>query len=150
MKWSVCFAASLVLLILTVPGAAAQPATTPADEEAAVRKILVEAYVEGIHVNRDIDAVRCGFHPDFVLTVHDDDQVIVVPLQMWIDRLQLDGVRTSHEIDYTFSSVDVAGDAATARMEIYEDGTHIYTDYFGLYKLPEGWKIVNKIFQDHD
>lgn len=126
------------------------PQDSSASDEAAIRTVLVDAYVEGIHVNRDSAAVRRGFHPDFVMAVYDEGALIVVPLQMWLDHLQLDGQRTSHTIDHVFSSIDVTGSAATAKMEIYEDGTHIYTDYFGLYEFPDGWRIVNKLFYDHD
>ncbi|MGH7546311.1 MAG: nuclear transport factor 2 family protein [Gemmatimonadota bacterium] len=140
----------LILATLSACGQPAPEASAAASEEAAIRTLLVDAYVEGIHIDRDSAAVRRGFHPDFVMAVYDEGELIVVPLQMWLDHLQLDGRRTSHTIDYAFSSIDVTGSAATAKMEIYEDGTHIYTDYFGLYEFPDGWKIVNKLFYDHD
>ncbi len=140
----------LPFLTLVACGPASERGVTSDSEDAAIRTVLVEAYVEGIHVNRDLAAVQSGFHPDFVMTVYDEGEVIVAPLQMWLDLLQLDGQRTSDTIDYAFSSVDVTGNAATAKMEIYEDGIHIYTDYFSLYKFPDGWRIVNKIFYSHE
>lgn len=144
---------ALLILGSIVLAACAEPApqaSASASDEAAIRDVLVDAYVEGIHINRDSVAVRRGFHPDFVMAVDDDGELLVVPLQMWLDHLKLDGQRTSHTIEHVFSRIDVTGSAATAKMEIYEDGTHIYTDYFGLYRFPDGWKIVNKLFYDHD
>ena len=150
MKPSVRVPVWFVVLMLVGCGPASEPEVTSTGEEAAIQAVLVEAYVQGIHVNRDVAAVRGGFHPDFVMTVYDEGQVIQAPLQMWLDLLQLDGEPTSHTIDYAFSSIDVTGNTATAKMEIFQDGTHIYTDYFGLYKFPDGWRIVNKIFYGHD
>ena len=48
-----------------------------------------------------------------------------------------------------YAVVDVEGNAAVARVEIYRDGKHTFTDYLSLYKFPDGWKIVGKIFQSH-
>ena len=67
---------------------------------------------------------------------------------MWLERLQLDGIKSAAKFDYQFDSVDVSGYSATAKMEIYENGSHLYTDYFGLYKFADGWMIVNKIFYE--
>lgn len=118
-------------------------------EEAAVRQVLIDAYVHGLHVNRDITAVTSGFHPDFIMHVYDDGQLIQAPLAMWLERLQLDGATNPKSVDYQFDLVDLTGNAAIAKMEIFEDRRHIYTDYFGLYRFDDGWKIVNKIFVGH-
>ena len=46
--------------------------------------------------------------------------------------------------------VDVTGDAAVARVELYKDGKHIYSDYMSLYRFDDGWKIVGKIYHRHE
>jgi hypothetical protein len=45
--------------------------------------------------------------------------------------------------------VDVTGNAAIAKIEVFKDSRHVYTDYMSLYKFKDGWKIVNKIYQKH-
>lgn len=117
--------------------------------EAAIQEVLETAYVQGLHVLRDEAAVRNGFHPDFMMSVNDGEGVILVPLDMWLERLELDGQRNPKQVEGRFEFVDVTGEAAAAKLQIYEDGEHRYTDYFGLYKMPEGWKIVSKSFQSH-
>lgn len=42
-------------------------------------------------------------------------------------------------------AVDITGDAATAKAEIVS-GNRVFTDYFLLLKLKDGWRITNKIF----
>ncbi len=118
-------------------------------DQDAVRKVLVDAYVQGLHVHRDSAAVKRGFHPDFVMHVYADGRLIQAPLAMWLDRLKLDGVKNPKTMSHTFDLVDVTGNSAVAKMHIYEDGRQIYTDYFGLYKFDGGWQIVNKIFYGH-
>ena len=39
--------------------------TTSAEDELAIKEVLVKCYVEGIHINRDSAAVKGGFHPSF-------------------------------------------------------------------------------------
>lgn len=122
-------------------------------EASAVKKVIEKAYVNGIHINRDIEAIKKGFHPDFNMLILRDGKIVKVPIAQWIERIE-EGkkknpgpskVKTTHK----FSMVDVTGNAAVARIEIYKDGKHTYTDYMSLYKFPDGWKIVNKIFQSH-
>ena len=36
------------------------------------------------------------------------------------------------------------------KIELRIEGKHKYTDYLSLYKFNEGWKIVSKIYCDHD
>lgn len=134
----------------TVAPADAQevPQSQPARADAAVRQVLVDAYVSGVHVDRDPEAVRRGFHPDFVMLVYDEGELVNVSLQAWLDHMGLDGVPTSDTIRHSFRSVDVTGNAALAIMEIHENGTHIYTDFFSLYRFPDGWRIVGKTFYD--
>jgi hypothetical protein len=75
--------------------------------------------------------------------------VILVPLDMWLERLELDGQPNPGLVEWQVDFIDVTGEAASAKLQIYEDGEHLYTDYFGLYKMPDGWKIVNKSFHSH-
>ena len=119
------------------------------DEADKIKSVLVSAYVEGIHMNRDSVAVRKGFHPDFVMKVYADDQMIHASLDMWLDRMKLDGVKNPKKIEHECGSIDVTGNAATAKMEIFIDSKHVYTDYFLLYNFEDGWKIVGKIFYSH-
>ncbi len=45
--------------------------------------------------------------------------------------------------------VNVTNNAAVAKIKIFRDGKHIYSDYMALYKFDDGWKIVNKIYAAH-
>jgi len=126
------------------------PTAAPTADQAAIRALIADHYVTGVFVTRDEGAVRNAFHPRFHLFVLDSDTIIVAPLDMWLGRLGLDGVRSTKAMRHEVAFIDVAGNAAVARTELYEDGQHIYTDYFSLYRFPSGWSIVTKIFEDRD
>lgn len=55
----------------------------------------------------------------------------------------------SHETTHEFAMVDVTKNAAVAKIKIFRDGKHIYSDYMALYKFDDGWKMVNKIYAEH-
>lgn len=117
---------------------------------AAVRQVIEDAYVTGVFITRDSNAVRRGFHPRFILSVLQSDTVLVVPLTTWLGRLRLDGRRTSDQVEHTFDHVSVTEKTAHVTMRLFINGQHVYTDYLGLYRFPEGWRVVSKIFQDHN
>ena len=110
-------------------------AAAPTADQAAIRALIADHYVTGVFVTRDEAAVRNAFHPRFHLFVLDSDTIIVAPLDMWLGRLSLDGVRGTKAMRHEVAFIDVAGNAAVARTELYEDGQHIYTDYFSLYRF---------------
>ncbi len=116
----------------------------------AVREVIEHAYVMGIFSNRDPAAVRAGFHPSFVMSVLDGDSTIVAPLEVWLGRLQLNGEPSSDSVKHVFERVDVTANTAVAKLQLWINGHHTYTDYLGLYRFTDGWKIVTKVFASHD
>lgn len=49
----------------------------------------------------------------------------LVPLDMWLERLELDGQRNPKQVERRFAFIDVTGAAASAKLQIYEDGQHL-------------------------
>ena len=142
MKFSLTIALCVVFFLASFAQAA--------DDKTEIEKLIVETYIHGVYVIRDEDVVRRGFHSDFVLQVYDDGNVVQESLQQWLDRLQLDGKRSTHTTDYKIEFIDVTGNSAVARLEVYQDSRHLYTDYFGFYKFEHGWRFVTKIFYGHE
>ena len=139
---------------IVVPGAAqAQMAghgATGDDADAeAIREVIQSAYVSGLHMNGSREDIRAGFHPDFVMTVLRNGETGKVAIEDWIGGLPPEGTAVDRVVTAEIPMVDRNGDTAVARIEVTIDGKHTYTDYMGLYRFPEGWRIVNKIFQAH-
>ena len=140
---------SAILILAGLLGAAAAPADDAADVQAAIQS----AYVDGVHVKLDPAKMRKGFHPDFRMLVLKDGKMTAIALEEWIGRMETgakknpDAPRPASKA--AFPMVNVTGTAAVARVEIDRDGKHTFTDYLSLYKFPDGWLIVGKIFQAH-
>jgi hypothetical protein len=123
------------------------------DEVAAVKQAIVEAYVEGIHINQDVDAIRKGFHEEFTMVMYQDGKISKMTIDEWVTRIEegkkQNPDRPKVETKHEFAMVEVEGNAAVARIEMYKDGKHVYTDFMSLYKFDDGWKLVNKIYYRH-
>ena len=122
-------------------------------EEAVIKKVIEESYVRGIHIERNVKAIRKGFHPEFNMFIFKDNNVSTWTIDHWVEviekGLKKNPMPPKHETTHEFSMIDVTGNAAVVRIEIYRDGKHIFTDYMSLYKFKNGWKIVGKIFYRH-
>ena len=114
-------------------------------DEAAIRQ-TVQYYFDG-GKNRDSVALRKAFHPDARMLFAKDGKLVVVPIGEYIARVAENKLKPG-EVDSTkrrVTSVDVAGDAAIARLEL-ERRDALVTDYMSLLKVDGRWVIVNKIF----
>ena len=119
-------------------------------EVEAVKRVIEEAYMDGIHRTQDRETVESGFHRDFRMLVLDDDELRKVSLDEWFDRIE--GMKTDQlemwmvETRHEFRLVDVAARAAVAKLDIYKNDEYFSTDYMLLYRFGDGWRIVSKVF----
>jgi hypothetical protein len=60
-----------------------------------------------------------------------------------------EGRPEEEKITCKYKSIDVTGNAAMAKIELYQKDKKLFTDYLQLYKFEEGWRIVSKIYQRH-
>ena len=114
-------------------------------EQEAIRRVIQESYVQGIHNKAGIELVEKGFHPGFEMLGIQNGLLTRYPIYSWIETLKKTmGQAPASEITSEIPFVDVAGDAAVARVELFKEGKHLFTDYMSLYRFQEGWKIVAK------
>jgi ketosteroid isomerase-like protein len=114
--------------------------------------VVQTAYVDGIHRNSDAAAMKAGFHEDFVMFVNSDEGVRMVTRDDWAARIEKAGAdpdRKTYDISADVEIVGQSGDAAVVKVELNRDGKHVFTDFLSLYKTPDGWKIIAKIYQRH-
>jgi len=118
----------------------------------AVKAVVKSAYVDGVHAKGDPALMRAGFHPSFRMLVLKEGALTPVTLDEWAGRIEKGAAERKGpppEIRHEFNHVDVTGNAAAVRLELHRNGKHTFTDYLSLYRFPDGWKIVSKIFQAH-
>jgi ketosteroid isomerase-like protein len=138
--------AAILVTIFCAASAAAQ-----ANDADALKAVVQSAYVEGVHANMDANKMRQGFHPDFRMLMLRDGKLTAITLEEWIGRMETNAKQNPNapkpSVRADFPVVDVTGNEAVVKVELYRDGKHAFTDYLFLYKFPDGWKIVSKIFQ---
>ncbi len=148
-------AVSVTVLALLVLGSnlSAQSVLAVEAEEEAVKDVITTAYIEGIHNERDVEKIRSGFHPDFNMLAYRDNAINAVSIEQWIGGIERSLERNPDPPEVPvrpeFTAVEVSGNAAVARIEVYRGDQHLYTDFMSLYKFDGGWKIVNKIYYSH-
>jgi hypothetical protein len=143
----------ILLVVVLAMGVLAPVLAADDSDVEAVKLVIVESYIEGIHRNQDPEAILKGFHPEFAMVMVKDGNVSKMTIQEWVARIE-EGKKKGNkpptaETTYEFATVEVSGTAAVARIELFKDGKLTYTDFMSLYKFDDGWKIVNKIYYRH-
>ena len=138
----------VLVALIAVPTAAL--AQEPSDE-AAIKALVQTAYVEGLQNLGDLEKTRAGFHADFILLGLRDGALTRLPIAEWIalaGKRKADGAKPPLTT-CQFLTVDVTGSAASVKLELHQNDKRVFTDYLSLYKFPDGWKIVGKIYHRH-
>ncbi len=146
------FITSILLLALTTavfsinPSDIGMNSSIDSTEIENVKKVIVESYVNGIFLKGDYKLLKKGWHPDCDIVILEKGSLKKLPAQYWVDRLEKNPKPLDPSVTYKFTDVKITAYAAMAIIEIYSNGTHLYTDYMCLYKFDKTWKIVTKIY----
>jgi SAM-dependent methyltransferase len=97
--------------------------------------------------------LKKGFYDSFTWQDTHHERLIVWTLRQWIILLERDkwlrpdwNNRTTAEIEV----IEVEGNAAVAKVDIYNNKVHDLTDFLSAYKFTDGWKITNRLTQRHE
>ncbi len=121
-------------------------------DEESIKKVIADAYIEGIQNNGSLENIRKGFHPSFNMLRLVDNDINPLPIGEWvasIEKRRAEGSASSVRTEGKFISVDLTGNAAIVKLELYREGKKTFTDYLVLYKFADGWKIVSKTYFRH-
>ena len=124
-------------------------------EMEAVKKVVFESYINGAFNELDADSMEEGFHEDFAIYSAKGEAIDKYPIAEWVS-----GVRKRKTDDYNpkdpknvwdhkFINIDITGGAAQVKVELRNQGKHVFTDYLSLLKFDSGWKIVGKVYHRH-
>ncbi|TVQ15085.1 MAG: hypothetical protein EA361_06465 [Bacteroidetes bacterium] len=126
--------------------------TAMGSEREAVTKTVQTAYVEGFQNLGGKEMMEAGFHPTFIMVLNRGGVLSELPLQRMIEiaeQRKNNPDYTHVEVEARILDVDVTGNAAMVKLELYREGRLLFTDYLGLYKFDDGWKIFNKLYHQH-
>lgn len=135
-------------------------ATAFVESEADVARSEIQALIETSYINGafnalDTKAMREGFHPEFrIHGVQKDGGLQKLPIDEWIAGIEKRKASPAFDPakerwEHRFEIIDVTGSAAVAKIELFKDSKHVYTDYLSLLKLASGWKITDKVYHRH-
>jgi hypothetical protein len=137
----------LIIILFTSVAAGAQ-----INDEADVKQVVTSAYVEGIHNRGNVEDIRKGFHPSFNMLRLMNNEIKPLPIEEWIANLEKakkESPNSPARTEGKFITVDITGNNAVVKLELYREDKKIFTDYLVLYKFTEGWRIVSKTFYRH-
>jgi hypothetical protein len=121
-------------------------------DDEVIRSVVTSAYINGIQNRGSSEDIRKGFHPSFAMLRLMENSVKPLPIEEWIasiEKAKLEKAPALPTAEGKFLSIDVTGNAAVVKLEIYREGKKTFTDYLSLYKFTEGWRIVSKIYNRH-
>jgi ubiquinone/menaquinone biosynthesis C-methylase UbiE len=128
-------------------------AQTTDEEKEAIVRLIDESYIGAAHNNIDIDILKKGFHESYAWQGLHHGRLVTWTMRQWFILLNREkwlrpdwNDRTTAEIEV----IGIEGNAAVAKIEIYNNKIHDSTDFLSLYKFADGWKITNKISQAHE
>lgn len=121
-------------------------------EKESIKKVIQDAYVDGLCNNADEVAVNKGFHPGFnLIGAGKGNSMWKHPIYNWIEGAKEGKKKHKYAFQDEFTTikflfVDVTGNVSTAKIEFYEGDEKKFIDYLSLIKFEDGWKIISKIF----
>jgi len=125
------------------------------NEKELIKKVIQTAYIDGLHNKGNVDDIENGFHPGFNLLGVNDNMLTKYPIYSWIEsfkkRKAADSAPLTEEQKMTceYLLIDITGNTAMAKIQLYKNKVLIFTDYLQLYKFNEGWRIVSKTYYRH-
>ncbi len=146
---------SMFLFLVFVAGSVTAISLVRTKVDAAedeVRALIEAAYLNGAFNDLDTASMKAGFHPVFKIHGVRDGKLSQYPIDAWISSIEKRKASADfkpEKWDYKFALLDVTGNAGIAKIELFKDGTHVYTDYLSVLKLGDGWKITDKVYYRH-
>ena len=142
----------LTLLFIVSVISVSQAQTNDSD---AIKKVILEGYINGAFNELDADAMRKSFHEDFAIYSAKGEAISKYPIATWADGVEKRKAKedfdpAKNKWEHKFVSVDVTGNAAAVKVELSHNGKHVYTDYLSLLRFESGWRIAAKVYHQHD
>lgn len=126
------------------------------NEVERVKAHVLETYLNGAFNRRNVEAMRRGFHEDFAIFSAEGEALGKFPIADWTAKLErsledgYDPNASKNRWDHEFAAIDVTGGAAFVKLQLFNEGVHIYTDFISLLKFDSGWRIAAKIYHQHN
>ncbi|MCP5108140.1 MAG: hypothetical protein GY950_32430 [bacterium] len=119
-------------------------------EKAAVKKVIEDAHVNGFYPKLDEEAVKKGYHKDCDFISYSFIGIVKRSMDARLNFIKKNFPEPDERgVAHRFLSLTVADRIAGAVMEAHIAGRRELTTHLTLYKLKDGWKIVNEVIYWH-
>jgi hypothetical protein len=138
---------------------ACQPATTPisvSEDEQAIKSLIQKSYLNGAFNGLDTKSMAEGFHPDFAINYPDSNNILgKFTIKEWISGIDSSKADPKFDpktraYDGKIISLDITGETASIKMELRQNQKLVYTDYMLLLRFGKTWKIIGKVYHEHE
>jgi hypothetical protein len=124
-------------------------------DETEVREAILNGYVNGAFNALDPDEMGNTFHNEFSIFSTDGENLNRYPIATWRENVAArkndpNFDPAANVWEHSFETVDITGNSAMVKLYLYREGNHVYTDYLSLLKFNDGWKIVAKVYFEHE
>lgn len=138
-----------VLLLIPVLAFSRYLAENESDHN-SLTKLIERSYIHGAFMEMNVTAMQAGFHPAFHFYGAEQGELRDVSISEWIASVERRKSKQDRfEIEYKIISIDITGSSAIAKVEIYQEGSLLFTDYLTCLKFTDGWKIMSKVYHRH-
>ena len=138
-----------VLLLIPVLAFSRYLAENESDHN-ALTKLIERSYIHGAFMEMNVSDMRAGFQPAFHFYGSEQGALRDVSISEWLTSVERrKTTQDRFEIEHKIISIDITGTSALAKVEIYQDGSLLFTDYLTCLKFTEGWKIMSKVYHRH-
>ena len=124
-------------------------------EQEAIKDLLLTGYIHGAFNELNPEAMEKTFHKDFaIFSAGDNGELRRYPIANWVESTKRskndpDFNPEDNKWDHKFTNIDITGNSASVRLELFRDDELVYTDYLSLLKFDEDWKVVAKVYYRH-
>jgi Putative lumazine-binding len=149
------FGLCISLSILTACQPSPAPATVSEDEQ-AIKSLIQKSYLNGAFNGLDTKSMAEGFHPDFAIYYPDSNNILgKLTIKEWISGIDSSKADPKFDpktraYDGKIISLDITGETASIKMELRQNQKLVYTDYMSLLRFDKTWKIVAKVYHEHE
>ena len=119
---------------------------TVASEHDAITK-TIQHYIDGAKSGKG-DDMKPAFHEDATIFGYVGTDLFAGPIEKLFAWNDENGPATG--LEARIAGIDVADTVATVRLELENWTGSRFTDLFTLLKVDGEWKIMNKVFHQHD
>ena len=128
-------------------------ATARSREQTRVLRILEDVYVRDMYVQRGQGSFASEFADCFqMLAPEIDGRTGETADVRWVGRedMAANHPKAMHpNTKFEFPWIEIVGDIAVAKIEVFEQDEPRYTDLVCLHRVDGAWQIVSKLFHRH-